>query len=200
MAIVLASQSPRRQELLKGMGLAPFVVRPAQGEETAQPGLSPQALVEALSAQKAAEVAGCSAPQDLIVAADTVVAVGDQVLGKPRSRHQAQQMLQTLSGRSHMVYTGVTVRQGDRILTGHQGTQVIFRTLTQGEIESYVATGEPMDKAGAYGIQGLGALLVEEIQGDYFNVVGLPVGLLHRMLIPFGVDALALAAERGPGT
>lgn len=200
MTIILASQSPRRQELLTGMGLAPFIVRPAQGEETAPPGLSPQALVEVLSAQKAAEVASTAHPQDLIVAADTVVAVGGRVLGKPRDRQQAQEMLGALSGRSHMVYTGVTVRQGDRILTGHEGTQVTFRALTQEEICRYVDTGEPMDKAGAYGIQGYGALLVEGIRGDYFNVVGLPVGLLHQMLRSFGVDALALAAERGSGT
>ena len=193
MAIILASQSPRRRELLAQMGLTEFVIRPAVGEEVAAPGLTPAQLVEALSSQKAEEVAGRSRPEDLIIAADTVVAAGGEVLGKPRDGAHARQMLELLSGREHTVYTGVTVRRGNTVLTQHEATHVRFRPLSAGEIDAYVRSGEPMDKAGAYGIQGLGALLVEGIEGDYCNVVGLPVCRLGRMLLEFGVDLLAAA-------
>ena len=196
MAIILASQSPRRRELLAQMGVTDFIVRPAQGEEIADPALTPGKLVEALSLQKGLEVAARSAPEDLVIAADTVVAVGDRVLGKPRSREEAAEMLSALSGRTHTVYTGVTLCRGENILTEHEATAVTFRPLTPGEIAAYVATGEPMDKAGAYGIQGVGSLLVEGISGDYFNVVGLPICRLGRMLARFGVDALALCAQK----
>lgn len=196
MAIILASQSPRRRQLLEQMGFTDFIVRPAQGEEIADPNLDPGALVEALSRQKALEISVGAASQDLIIAADTVVAVDGQVLGKPHSTQQAHEMLSILSGREHTVYTGVTVCRGEQILTQHEATAVRFRPLTQAEISAYIATGEPMDKAGSYGIQGRGALLVEGISGDYFNVVGLPVCRLGRMLIQFGVDALAWANEK----
>ena len=191
MAIILASQSPRRRELLGQMGLTQFIIRPALGEERTDPGLTPAQLVEALSRQKAEEVAGRSDPGDLIIAADTVVAIGGTVLGKPRDEAQAREMLSLLSGRSHTVYTGVTVRRDEEVLTQHEATHVRFRTLSPAEIDAYVRTGEPMDKAGSYGIQGLGALLVEGIEGDYCNVVGLPVCRLGRMLLKFGMDPLA---------
>lgn len=191
MSIILASQSPRRRELLGQMGLTHFIIRPALGEERAEPGLTPAQLVEALSRQKAEEVAGRSAPGDLILAADTVVAVDGQILGKPRDEDHARQMLALLSGRDHTVYTGVTVRRDQTVLTQHEATRVRFRPLSPAEIDAYVRSGEPMDKAGAYGIQGLGALLVEGIEGDYCNVVGLPVCRLGRMLLEFGVDPLA---------
>ena len=191
MAIILASQSPRRRELLGQMGLTQFIIRPALGEERTDPGLTPAQLVEALSRQKAEEVAGRSDPGDLIIAADTVVAIDGTVLGKPRDEAQAREMLSLLSGRSHTVYTGVTVRRDGEVLTGHEATHVRFRPLSPAEIDAYVRTGEPMDKAGSYGIQGLGALLVEGIEGDYCNVVGLPVCRLGRMLLKFGMDALA---------
>lgn len=195
MQIILASQSPRRKELLGQMGISDFIIRPAVGDETAQPGLTPAQLVEALSLQKGLEVAQ-TAPNDLVIAADTVVAVDDRVLGKPRDRADAIQMLTALSGRTHTVYTGVTLCRGGDVLTQHEATQVRFRTLTPDEIEAYVDTREPMDKAGSYGIQGYGALLVEGIEGDYFNVVGLPVCRLGRMLARFGVNTLALAAQK----
>ena len=191
MSIILASQSPRRRELLGQMGLTHVIIRPALGEERAEPGLTPAQLVEALSRQKAEEVAGRSAPGDLILAADTVVAVDGQILGKPRDKDHARQMLALLSGRDHTVYTGVTVRRDQTVLTQHEATRVRFRPLSPAEIDAYVRSGEPMDKAGAYGIQGLGALLVEGIEGDYCNVVGLPVCRLGRMLLEFGVDPLA---------
>ena len=127
---------------------------------------------------------------DIVIAADTVVAVKDQVLGKPHSRQQAVEMLTMLSGRSHTVYTGVTVCRGDIICTEHEGTRVTFRPLAAAEIEAYVDTNEPMDKAGSYGIQGLGCLLVKGIEGDYYNVMGLPVCRLGQMLRRVGFDVL----------
>lgn len=190
MKIILASQSPRRRELLERMGLTQFEIRPARGEECADPGLSPARLVEELSIQKAGEIAAGADPEDVIIAADTVVAADGQVLGKPHSRREAQEMLAFLSGRTHTVYTGVTVRKGDRVRTGHEATDVVFRELTPAEIRAYVDTGEPMDKAGAYGIQGRGCVLVEGIRGDYYNVMGLPVCRLGLMLREFGVEPL----------
>ena len=196
MAVILASQSPRRRELLGQMGFTDFIIRPAQGEEVIDPNLSPDRLVEELSRQKCAEVAANAAPDDLVIAADTVVAIDGTVLGKPRSQQEAYAMLSRLSGRHHTVYTGVTLSRGGESLTAHEATRVHFRPLTPAEIEAYVSTGEPMDKAGSYGIQGYGSMLVEGISGDYFNVVGLPVCLLGRMLARFGVDTMKLAAQK----
>lgn len=176
MSIILASQSPRRRELLAQMGVPQFEVVPALGEEIASPGLSPAQLVEVLSRQKAEEVAVQAGPDDVVIAADTVVAVDGAVLGKPRDPADAARMLSLLSGRAHTVYTGVTVRRGTFSRTAHEATQVRFRPLTQSEISAYIATGEPMDKAGAYGVQGKGGeMLVERVSGDFDNVVGLPV-------------------------
>lgn len=196
MSILLASQSPRRRELLEQIGLTDFLVRPARGEELPHPELTPAQLVEELSRQKAAEIAQSADPYDLIIAADTVVAVDNQVLGKPNSFAQAREMLAALSGRSHTVYTGVTLRRGDQVLTRHEATTVRFRPLSPAEIDAYVATGEPMDKAGSYGIQGRGALLVEGIQGDYSNVVGLPLCLLGQMLTQLGFDVLTHLGQK----
>ena len=182
MAVILASQSPRRRELLGQMGFTDFIIRPAQGEEIIDPDLSPDKLVEELSRQKCAEVAALSGADDLVIAADTVVAIDGTVLGKPRSEQDAYAMLSRLSVRHHTVYTGVTVSRGGKVLTAHEATRVHFRPLTSAEIETYIATGEPMDKAGSYGIQGYGAMLVEGISGDYFNVVGLPLCRLYLML------------------
>ena len=196
MAVILASQSPRRRELLERMGISDFLIRPAQGEERFDPSLTPAQLVESLSRQKAEEISAGAGPEDIVIAADTVVSVDGRVLGKPRDRRDAAEMLAALSGREHTVYTGVTVRRGGETVTEHEATAVRFRSLTRGEIEDYVSTGEPMDKAGAYGIQGYGCLLVEGISGDYFNVVGLPVCRLGRILARFGVDPLARAAQK----
>lgn len=196
MEIILASQSPRRRELLARMGLGEFQVRPARGEEVMDETLPPWQLVERLSRQKAEEVAADAGKNALVIAADTVVAVDGRVLGKPGDEAGAAEMLALLSDREHTVYTGVTVCLGGRQVTEHEATQVRFRPLTEKEIRQYIATGEPMDKAGAYGIQGYGALLVEGIEGDYFNVVGLPVCRLGRILAGLGVDVLAMAGER----
>ena len=196
MSIILASQSPRRRQVLGQIGLDHFIVRPARGEEIMDPALSPAQLVEELSRQKAREVAGASDPGDLVIAADTVVAIDGRVLGKPHDREEACAMLSALSGREHTVYTGVTVCRDDRMLTQHEATQVRFRPLSPREIRAYVDSGEPMDKAGAYGVQELGALLVEGIRGDYFNVVGLPLCRLGQMLSQFGVELLAGKEEQ----
>lgn len=190
MRIVLASQSPRRRELLERMGITHFDILPARGEEHADPSLPPHLLVEELARQKAMEIAARVGRDDLVIAADTVVAIDGQVLGKPRSREHAMEMLRDLSGREHHVYTGFTLCRGNEVVTGHEDTAVRFRPLTDEEIAAYVDTGEPMDKAGAYGIQGRGCVLVEGIRGDYYNVVGLPVCRLAQALLPFGVNGL----------
>lgn len=188
--IILASQSPRRRQLLEQMGITGFVVCPAQGEEDMGAHLPPDRLSEALALAKAREVAAQAGPEDMIIAADTIVTLDHQVLGKPHSREEAVSMLETLSGRHHVVYTGLAVLRGGETVSDHEGTEVRFRPLSREEIEAYVATGEPMDKAGAYGIQGRGALLVEGIVGDYFNVMGLPVCKLGQILNRFGVKTL----------
>ena len=194
MDIILASQSPRRKELMGQIGLKFKVISP-NVDEHMEGNPSPAQLVEELSLRKAQAVRAGADEDDLIIAADTVVVLDGAVLGKPEDEREAFAMLSALSGNSHRVYTGVTVLQGDRAVTGHEETRVTFRELEPEEISHYIATGEPMDKAGAYGIQGLGALLVSGIDGDYFNVMGLPVFRLGQMLTGFGVDVLALAVE-----
>ena len=198
--IILASQSPRRRELLARMGIPHFDVIPAREEEQADPTLPAGRLVKALAQQKAREVAARVPPDAIVIAADTVVAIDGEILGKPHSPGEAAEMLQKLSGRQHTVCTGVAVRQNDVELVEGEAAQVRFRPLSPEEIAAYIATGEPMDKAGAYGVQGYGCLFVEGIVGDYYTVMGLPVCRLGRMLARFGVDPLALAAEQEAGS
>ena len=186
--IILASASPRRRELLGRFGI-PFRVVPARGEETAPEGLSPGELVRVLAEHKAAETAAADR-ESVIVAADTVVEIDGEILGKPGTPERAAEMLRRLSGRTHRVWTGVCVRQGERVLSAAEETAVRFHPLTEEEIAAYVATGEPLDKAGAYGYQDRACLFVERIEGDYFNVVGLPMERLGRMLRSFGVSLL----------
>ena len=191
MALILASKSPRRRELLAQMGLTDFEIHPAVGEELAEPGLTPPELVQALALHKAREVAEKFAhPGDLVIGADTIVVLDDQVLGKPHDQAHALEMLTALSGREHHVYTGVAVLQNGRELAQVEDTAVWFRDASEAELNRYIATGEPMDKAGAYGIQGRGGLLVSRIEGDYTNVVGLPIVRLASMLAQFGVTVL----------
>ena len=194
MKIVLASQSPRRKELLGRMGLD-FVTQASKIDESAFDGLEARELVATLSREKAQWIARQLDGETLVIGADTVVVRDGAALGKPKDAEDAVAMLLSLSGRDHQVCTGVTVCRGDRVLTQVEETQVTFRDLTEAEVRQYVSTGEPMDKAGAYGIQGLGGLLVEGIRGDYSNVVGLPVCRLGQMLKDFGVDCLALAGR-----
>lgn len=195
MNIILASASPRRRELLGQMGFRDFRIVSPDVDEHVDGHPHPAQLVEALSARKAGAVAATAGPQDLVIAADTVVALDGAVLGKPRDTAAAFAVLSALSGREHRVYTGVTVWQGARVVTEHEETAVSFRVLSEGEISAYIATGEPMDKAGAYGIQGVGALLVSGVVGDYYNVMGLPVFRLGRILSGFGLDLLSMAAQ-----
>lgn len=192
--LILASQSPRRRALLEQIGMKFKAISP-DVDERVDGNPSPAQLVEELSLRKARAVARQGAGQGLILAADTVVALDGAVLGKPKTEQEAFSMLSALSGNRHEVYTGLTLLQGGREDTGHEVTTVAFRLLEPEEITRYIATGEPMDKAGAYGIQGLGALLVSGIQGDYYNVMGLPLYRLGQMLAGFGVDLLALACR-----
>lgn len=185
MDIVLASGSPRRRELLETLGLE-FSVVPAKGEEIAPEGAGPAETVMALSKAKAEEVAK-SRPESLVIAADTVVWAEGRILGKPKDGAEARAMLHMLSDNTHEVYTGVTLMLGDKTAVGAECTKVFFRRLTDEEIDRYVSTGEPMDKAGAYGIQGRAALMVRRLEGDYFNVMGLPLCRLGQMLEEIGV-------------
>lgn len=186
--LILASNSPRRKELLAQIGLS-FTVDPADVDETMRPGEPPEAYALRVARDKA-RVAAARATEGIVIAADTIVVAGDKVLGKPRDRKDAEAMLAMLSGKEHRVITGLVVLDADarREMTGVVATRVGFRSLTNAEIAAYVATGEPYDKAGAYGIQGKGALLVDRIEGCYFNVVGLPLARLGELLNTFGVD------------
>lgn len=186
--IVLASGSPRRQELLQRMGINDFTLRVPQVEERYPEGLSPEEIVSYISREKSLAVE--SAEDEIVITADTMVFLDERRLGKPRDEAEALEMLTALAGRRHTVCTGVTLRQGGRMETRAQATDVYFRPATERELRAYIRSGEPMDKAGAYGVQGQGALLVERIDGDFFNVMGLPVLLLSRMLKDFGVVLL----------
>ena len=184
--IVLASASPRRKELLKNMGLDFSVVVSDADESRADSSVPPGIYVQELAFLKAAAAAKKlkKRKDKIVVSADTIVVLDDEILGKPRDAEDAFKMLKRLSGRSHKVYTGFCVlRLSDgRMVCSDVCTEVSFRALSDERIEDYIKTGEPMDKAGAYGIQGLGAMLVSGINGDYFNVVGLPVGELAAVL------------------
>ncbi len=192
--IVLASRSPRRRELLTQMGIGPFTVLVPEGPETAPPGLTPDALVVHLAVEKAAAAAALAEPGALLIAADTIVVLGGDILGKPKDEAEAFSMLRRLAGRTHVVYTGLALRRKSLLRTAWERTTVHFRSLTDEEIQAYIATGEPMDKAGAYGIQGRGSVLVEGIEGDFFTVMGLPVCRLGQMLPEFGVFPLTAPA------
>ena len=174
------------------LGVSNLEIVPARGEEQPHPELTPPELVMALSAAKAREVAETAkaGPEDVVLGADTVVELDGAVLGKPRDAEDAKRMLRALSGRTHRVYTGVTVIRGGTELRRTEGTAVTFRALTEGEIARYVATGEPLDKAGAYGAQGRASLFVERLDGDFFNVMGLPLCLLGTMLKEVGVELI----------
>lgn len=187
--IILASQSPRRRQLLDQIGLTGYEILVPQADESYEPSLPPAEIVRSISRKKAeaaSRLAGDS--EALIIAADTMVFLDSLRLGKPHSEQEAYSMLTSLSGRTHVVITGITVLQGSRMETCSDMTGVTFRSLTDAEKWSYIRTGEPMDKAGAYGVQGKAALFVTGISGDYFNVMGLPLHLLGQMLSSFGMD------------
>ncbi len=181
--LILASNSPRRRELLQNSGFE-FDVRPSGIEETRLPGESPEDFTRRLARDKALDVARQSSPGNLVLGADTVVAINGEILEKPADADDAARMLRTLSGRAHRVITGVClVRAPENVLAcTHETTSVTFRSLTEDEIDSYVASGEPFDKAGGYAIQGLASRFVNRIEGCYFNVVGLPIPLVYEMV------------------
>ena len=187
--LILASASPRRRELLAMLGLTDFEVIPARGEPSIPVGAHPADAVARIARYKAETVADQN-PGALVLAADTVVALDGRILGKPAGAADAAEMLRALSGREHAVYTGVALLCGARALCRTERTAVHFRPLTDGEIAAYIATGEPLDKAGAYGAQGRGSLFVERIEGDFFNVVGLPLCLLGKLLEEFGFNLM----------
>lgn len=191
--IILASASPRRQKLLANIGLK-FEVEPSYLEEAIAPGLSPGEAAKSLSLAKAKLVAK-NHPDALVIAADTFGVLKGKLLGKPHTPAEARQMLQTLSGKSHSVITGFTIidTQTNRVVSKAVETKVYIKKLTPDEIDAYVRSGEPLDKAGAYAIQGLGSVVVEKIEGDYFNVIGLPLSALAESLKEFGVQVLCAA-------
>lgn len=194
--IILASQSPRRRQLLGQIGLTDFDILVPDADESYDRSLTPQEIVSSISRKKAEAARALAGDSDaVILAADTMVFLDGLRLGKPHSEAEAFEMLSALSGREHLVCTGVTVCRGDRLETRPETTAVRFADLTEEDIRRYIATGEPMDKAGAYGIQGLAALFVTGIAGDYFNVMGLPLHLVGEMLRSFGVELLSGGAE-----
>jgi len=193
--LILASSSPRRQELIQSLRL-PYEIRVSDVNEDTEPGLTPVEIVEQLSGRKASAVCemfkGELPKEGVVIGSDTVVVLGDRVLGKPRDERDAFQMLSALQGKAHYVYSGIACvdLSTGRRLVDHGATAVYMKPLTDRQIERYVKTGEPMDKAGSYAIQGIGATVIEKIEGDYFNVVGLPLSLLSDMLKRLGVTVL----------
>lgn len=190
--MVLASGSPRRRELLAGLGLR-FDIRAADVDETPHPGEPPRDYVLRLAREKADAVARSGAPGELVLAADTAVVVDGEILGKPLDGEDARRMLRLLAGREHEVLTGVALQEvagpGAAVV---ETSKVRMAPLDDREIDWYVATGEPRDKAGAYAIQGLGALFVEAVDGNYSNVVGLPVSTVYWLFVRLGYDVLTL--------
>jgi septum formation protein len=188
--IILASSSPRRKEILGKTGLK-FKVDESDYEERIDDSLKPHELVRFLSREKARDVARRHGSA-LVIAADTIVVLRGRFLGKPRSEEQAREMLNALSGKAHSVISGFTIIDtvSKKEASGSVESKVFFQRLSMEEIEAYLRSGEPFDKAGAYGIQGLGAVLIKKIEGDFFNVMGLPLTALTESLKKFGVNVL----------
>lgn len=181
MKIILASASPRRKELLEKMGFSP-IISPTDADETVKQKLPPNEYVKLLSKRKSDAYTKALAEDEILISSDTVVAYGDEILGKPKDGADAKRMLEMLSGRVHCVYTGITVRSNEKSVTDCDCTEVIFRRMSEDEIDSYIAGGEPMDKAGAYAIQGSGGRFVVATNGSTDNVIGLPTELLLQIL------------------
>jgi septum formation protein len=182
--LILASASPRRKELLELLQI-PFEVIVSEIEEIVNEQLHPAEMVQSLAHQKAASVAKKN-QSSFVIGSDTLVVYEGRMLGKPTDENEAIQMLQMISGKTHEVFTGVSIIHGEHVSSFHEKTSVTFFPLSDREIEEYVSSGEPMDKAGAYGIQGYGALLVNSIHGDFYSVVGLPVARTYRELLKMG--------------
>ncbi len=183
--VILASGSPRRRQLLELIGI-PHEVRPSNIDETMRPREAPRRHAERLAREKASVIA-TREPEVVTIAADTIVVINRKVLGKPRDVEDARRMLSMLSGREHTVITAVAVARGRKLRSAIEEVKVKFRRLREDEIDAYIATGEPMDKAGAYGIQGFGATIVECVNGDYFAVMGLPLARVVMLLRDLGV-------------
>lgn len=216
--LILASSSPRRQELIRSLNL-PVIVRPSDADEDVPDGMAPETIVETLSLRKAYAVhaqPSVAEEKGIIIGSDTIVVSAGRVLGKPRDEAEAIEMLTMLQGTAHEVYTGLAcldmsaghnlsddgldqlpelsigetgryrVKTGKAV--GYTVSRVTFRPMSQRELEAYVATGEPMDKAGAYGVQGIGSIFIERIEGDFYSVMGLPLNLLYAMLLELGVS------------
>lgn len=178
--LLLASASPRRLELLRALGLEPLV-RPADVDETLRPGEDPHDAAERLARAKAVAVAEGAPAGAVVLAADTIVVLDGEALGKPRDDDDARRMLRALRGRGHDVVTGVALARDGILVSGRETTEVLFAPMTDEEVDAYVASGEPSDKAGAYALQGLGGLFVERITGTPSNVIGLPFRLVRRL-------------------
>ena len=181
MAYILASKSPRRRAYLTELGI-PFTIMTKETDETLDESITPREGVEILARRKAEALSQDVSQADILIAADTLVELDGKALGKPIDEADAKAMLSRLSGARHTVHTGVAVKRGERILSDAETTVIRFRPLTEDEIDAYIASGEPMDKAGAYGIQGGASAFVESIDGEFDNVVGLPCKLLVRLL------------------
>ncbi|MBO4433169.1 MAG: septum formation protein Maf [Clostridia bacterium] len=189
MRIILASASPRRKELLKLL-CVDFDILVGETDESINEGLPITDEIKRLSYEKANAVSTLVSPDDVIIAADTAVTLGGKVFGKPRDADEAYSMLKTLSGKTHEVITGVTVKRGDKADTRAAVTKVTFRQLGDKEIKTYIATGDPFDKAGGYALQGISSIFVTGISGDHFNVYGLPLSMLADMLRGLGIKVL----------
>jgi septum formation protein len=196
--LILASSSPRRQELIRMLGF-PVRVIASHADESTPSGMQPSQIVETLSLRKAQTVAEqCDDPHthgSIVVGSDTIVVLKDRVYGKPQGQEDAVRMLRELQGTTHQVYTGVACillepgsKEQPKAVTGHTVNHVTFRTMSEHEIEGYVRTGEPLDKAGAYGIQGIGSVFIDRINGDFYSIMGLPLNLLYPMLQSFGAS------------
>jgi septum formation protein len=197
-AIILASSSPRRREFLKQLGI-PFKIVVPRVDEQPEKGEEPGHFAWRLAVDKALDVASRFPGKSIVIAADTIVVLGKTILGKPKDAADAQRMLKMLSGREHEVITGVCVMSGKKKKSFVTSTDVVFKKLTKQEIDFYIASGEPMDKAGAYAIQGIGSFLVREIRGSYTNVVGLPVAeLLDVLETAFKVPLFGKTSVQSP--
>lgn len=185
MEIILASASPRRKMLLEQLDLD-FIVQPSQIDEAKVELEIPSELVQRLSYLKANDV--WSKQSQIVIAADTVVSNQNQILGKPANKKEAKEMLINLSGSTHQVMTGITVISSEAVITDYEKTNVTFKQVTEEEIDDYIATGEPLDKAGAYGIQGKGAVFVKKIEGCFYNVVGLSLYRLVKIMSKAGLE------------
>ena len=184
MSLILASQSPRRHDILRWMGI-PFETEVCTDPENVDKNLSPAETVKALALHKA-QYAKRLHPESYVLGSDTIVVLNNEILGKPRSPEQAKEYLHRLQGRAHTVYTGVALLYGNMQDVRCDETQVTFRPMSDTEIEWYVSTGEPLDKAGAYGLQGLGSVFVDHMEGNYFTVIGLPAPTVYEMLLKSG--------------